>query len=412
MTLTQKPPIIEPAPAPSGVWAAAFDALDSAVNGLLGLHTTAAANGELGECLVRLQATKARMCAVETTMMSAFDRRQEWRVDGSRSPAAWLARRSKTPHQALQGLVRLARRLRRMPRTHAALTMGVIDQSRAEALSRLADSPRTPVQEAFQEHEADLVDYACDLDEHELARALGYWRDAADPDGGEDQARKDHDNRRVHLSKSLGGQWFLNGRFDPIRGAELAEALRRIEEELFKQDWDSAKAIHGTEVGIEHLERTPPQRRADALVEMARRAMATPADSRKPRPLISVLCGYESFRGPIREMFNGTVLSAGQIAGLLTEADIERVVYSGAARDISDLGRRARFFTAAQRRVIELRDRQCFHPSCDTSAEQAEIDHVKPAGQGGETNLDNGRPACGKHNNDRNRQQPPPQPDG
>src|SRR6266545_2054835 len=157
MSITQEPPLVEPNPVPSGPWTAAMDTLDGAVNELLRLQTVAAGNRELGECLVRWQATKARMCAVETTMLSAFDRRQEWRTDGSKSPAAWLARRSKTPRNALQGLMRLAKRLRRMPRTHAALTMGVIDQSRAEALSRLADSPRTPVQEAFQEHEADLV---------------------------------------------------------------------------------------------------------------------------------------------------------------------------------------------------------------------------------------------------------------
>jgi hypothetical protein len=390
-----------------GAWTQALDRLDTAVNEILALDIQMAEPGELGECLVRFQATKNRLCAAETTMLAGFDRSQDWRADGSKSSAAWLAARCRTPRKVLAGLVRLGKRLRRMPRTRAALALGVIDQSRAEALARLADSPRQPVRDAFVEQEADLVGHACDLGEEELARALVYWRDAADPDGGEDQARKDHENRRVHLSQSIGGTWFLDGQLDPVGGAELAEALRRIEEDLFKADWAAARELHGDDTRIEHLARTGPQRRADALVDMARRAMAAPAGARLPAPLVSILCGYETFKGPVREMFNGTVLSPGQIAGLLTEADIERVVYTNAGRDISDLGRRARFFNAAQRRVIELRDRVCFHPTCDTSAEHSQMDHIEPFVPHGETNIDNGRPACRKHNNDRNQHDPP-----
>jgi hypothetical protein len=287
------------------------------------------------------------------------------------------------------------------------LALGALDEARADALGRLADSPRKVVRDAFQDHEATLVGLACDLDEDQLARALGYWRDAADPDGGEDQAGKDHDNRRVHLSQSIGGNWFLDGQLDPVAGTEVDEALRRISDELFKADWERAKAVHGDDTRDEHLDRTPAQRRADALVEMARRAVASPPGARLPRPLVSVLCGYETFNGQVRELFNGTVVSPGQIARLLTEADIERVVYDVPSRDISDLGRRRRFFTAAQRRVIELQHRVCFHPTCNQSAELCEMDHGEPWANGGLTNIDNGRPACPKHNNGRNKHPPP-----
>jgi hypothetical protein len=394
------------------MWATAVDQLDATVDRLVELSTVAAADGELGGCLVRLQAIKARLCGVETKMLSAFDRRLEWQADGSKTPAAWLARRTRTPRTVLQGMVRLAKRLRGMPRTREALASGVIDQARAEALARLADSPRQLVRVAFRDDEPKLVGYARDLDEQDLATVLNYWRDAVDPDGGEEQAKKDFENRRVHLSQSMGGQWFLDGQLDPTGGEELAEALRRVEHELFKQDWDAAKQVHGDETRVEHLARTPVQRRADALVELARRAMAAPPGSRLPRPLVSVLVGYETLSGPVREMFNRTVLSAGQVARLLTDADVERVVFGPTSRDISDLGRRSRFFNSAQRRVIEIRDRECFHPSCHTSAEHCEIDHIDPWHNGrGPTNIDNGRPACRKNNNDRNKH-PPPQPDG
>ena len=57
----------------------------------------------------------------------------------------------------------------------------------------------------------------------------------------------------------------------------LDGALRRIEAELFAQDWAEARARVGEGVGVGDLARTPAQRRADAAVEMARRAGAMPA---------------------------------------------------------------------------------------------------------------------------------------
>jgi hypothetical protein len=407
MVLAQEPPLrVEPHWVQPGAWTTTIDTLDASVQAALELDPQVAATGELGECLVRLQAIKNRLVAVETTMAGVFDRSQEWRADGSKSLAGWLAARTKTSRKVLDATVRLAKRLRVMPRTRDALALGAIDQSRAEALGRLAYAARNQVRDAFQDKEADLVAMACDLDEDQLARALAYWRDAADPDGGEDQADKDHANRRVHLSQSIGDNWFLDGQLDPIAGAEVDEALRRISKELFKADWKLAKAVHGDDTREEHLARTPAQRRADALVEMARRAMATPKGARKPRPLVSILCGYESFNGPVRELFNSTVVSPGQIGRLLTEADIERIVYDTPSRNIADLGRTRRFFTAAQRRVIEVQHRVCFHLGCNESAERSQMDHKDPWVPHGLTNISNGRPGCDKHNNDRNKAPP------
>jgi hypothetical protein len=175
------------------------------------------------------------------------------------------------------------------------------------------------------------------------------------------------------LSQSFEGKRFLDGVLDPMAGAELAEALRRISERLHREDRQAAEAIHGKDCAEELLERTPSQRRADALGVLVRLAMAAPPGARKPDPLISILVGYETFRGPVCELFNGTKLTPGQVAGRISEADIERVVFGPAGRDISDLGRRSRFFNAAQRRVIEIRDRTCWHPDCDEPAERCDM---------------------------------------
>ena len=129
------------------------------------------------------------------------------------------------------------------------------------------------------------------------------------------------------------------------------------------------------------LKRTPAQRRADALVEMATRARTAPADGRRPAPLFTVVVGLETLRGPILELFNRTVLTPGTAAAHLTEADVERIVFDGPSR-VLDVGAQRRFFTGALRRAIEIRDRTCFHPSCDEVPERPEIDHIHEACQG------------------------------
>jgi hypothetical protein len=149
------------------------------------------------------------------------------------------------------------------------------------------------------------------------------------------------------------------------------------------------------------LARTPAQRRADALVEMATRARTAPKDGRRPAPLFDVVVDYETLAGPVLELFNRTVLTPGTIAPWLTQADVERIVFDGRSR-VLDVGAQRRFFDGADRRAIIVRDRVCFHETCDEVPDRPEIDHEIQASKGGPTTLDNGRLGCRFHNNRRN----------
>ena len=83
---------------------------------------------------------------------------------------------------------------------------------------------------------------------------------------------------------------------------------------------------------------------------------------------------------------------------------MERVIFDGPSKVI-DLGIRRRLFTGATRQAVQLRDRQCVHPSCDTPAERCEVDHIQPYTDGGLTVQDNGRCLCKYHHR---RARPPP----
>ena len=250
-----------------------------------------------------------------------------------------------------------------------------------------------------------LVDFAKNLEFREFVRAVAYWLQRADPDGEDQKADDALSGRKLHLSQSVDGVWFLNGVLDPISGEIVSRQLARIEDALFQLDWAEATERLGREPTLEELERTPAQRRADALVEMAVRSAIAPRDGKRPEPSFSVLVGYETFHGRICELSSGRVIPPGSLVPWLDEATIERAVFDGPSR-IIDIGTRRRLFKGATRRAVEIRDRECFQTYCDVGSDRCQADHVVPYAAGGLTTQDNGRMACGFHN--RLRHKPPP----
>jgi len=242
-----------------------------------------------------------------------------------------------------------------------------------------------------------LVGHAKSLDFEDFVAACRHWENVIDPDGEEDQAADDHQARRLHLSDTFEGNIVVDGRLDPISGAIVSGELTRIERELFEADWAEAKAFWGDDTRVEHLGRTPQQRRADALVEMARRSATAPADGRRPAPLFVFHIGYETTARRMCELADGTVVAPGRLLPFLSEAELERIVWGPDGR-ILELSKRARFYTGGLRDAIKHRDRRCTADSCREPAANCDIDHVQPYAQGGETTQENGRCQCQHHN--------------
>ena len=382
--------------------------LAAAVDRLAELDPDTLSDDELGEALVGLHREEARLAALRCRLTAAFEARGGHLVDGSRTAAAWVARRTRLPGEQCRAEARLGRRLRHMPVTAEAFAAGEISLAHVRRLAVLAEG-RTA--ELFTRDEALLVGDAKTLRWVEFCRAVAYWEQLADPDGPEDKAKNDEQARRVHLSAGLRGTGILDGLLTPIGRATVARALERIEQELFEADWAQARAEHGDNATLAHLHRTPAQRRHDALVLMARRAFAAPKSGRLPVPLVSVLVGYETFKGRVCELADNTVITPGTVASMLDDAQIERVVFDGPSR-VTDLGR-ARSFVGAARRALEVRDQGCTHDGCDEPPWRCQGDHILPWSQGGDTNPDNGQLHCGWHNRWRwNHSDPDPPPDG
>jgi Domain of unknown function (DUF222) len=364
--------------------------LSSAVDRLAEVDPAALADGE---AVLALHRELERLTALTTRAVAAFDACRAWDAD-ARSAASWLAHRCRLPAGTARSRVRLGRALRHLPVAEAAWAAGDVGEAQVAQLARA----RTPVTEAYLARDEEmLVREARRLPFASFARAMAYWRWRADPNGAEHDAAAQRDRRRVHLSQSFGDAWFLEGVLDSVNGEIVTRELRGIEDELFTADWAEAKARVGEEVRKADLRRTPAQRRADALVEMATRSATAPADGRRPEPLFTVLVGYETFAGPLIELANGKMVTPGSLLPWLESAWVERVVFDGPSR-VVDVGVHRRLFSGATRRAVEVRDRECFHPTCDVPAERCQIDHVQPWAEGGLTTQANGRPACAFHN--------------
>ena len=353
---------------------------------------------ELSSAVLELQKLRGSLEVAEARALSRWDANRCWQVDGAKTGAAWLAWRQHLPISEARRRIRHARAMRSLPDVERAWAAGEIDRTHVITLLGVR-TPRT--KEAFDTDHKVLLDAARTLGFVAFKRRCDLWEMTVDHDGPEKGADEDRAARELHLSQSFGGMWFGRMTLDPISGAIVNESLMSIEKELFERDWSSAKERLGRDPLIMELDRTPAQRRADALVEMATRARTAPPDGRRPAPLVTVVVDYQTLMGPILELFNRTVITPGTVARLLTEADVEHIVFDSPSRVI-DVGAKRRFFRGALRRAIEVRDRNCFHPSCDEPPLRPEIDHIHEAGKGGETTYINGRLGCGFHNRRRN----------
>jgi hypothetical protein len=303
-------------------------------------------------------------------------------------------------------LVRRGRHLRTLPVVAAAFAEGAIT---AAHLDLLAAARNERTDEAFGRDEAMLVKEATRLRFEQFARVLAYWGQLADPDGTEEAAEARRARRDVYLEPSFEGMYLGRMTLDPISGSIVHHELARIERQFFEADWARARHELGRRPRAEDLWRTPAQRRADALVEMAARsAVVRPEATAAPAPLFSVLVDWPTLAGRVCELAEGIVIAPGELVAWLSVADLERAVMGQRGR--VEVGARQRLFTGATRRAIELRDRECAHPFCDLEGARCEADHIVPWAQSGRTTQENGRLLCSFHNRLRNQvERPPPQ---
>ena len=350
-------------------------------------------------------ATRQRRVAVEeaalATAVAALDA-----IGASDDPvttAAVVANRCRVPKARAKLLLTVGRAVRQMTDAAEAFEAGELTLDHLRLLA--AAQRRCP--KAFAKAEAELVHEGCTLRFDVFRRRVQYFVQLADEDEADEDAASVHSRRSLHASRTFEDAVRVDGWMDPVGGSIWLNELHRLEQLEFEADWRAAREQLGDGATAADLARTPAQRRHDALIEMAKRSAAMPADAKQGRYLLSVLVGYETMHGRVCELADGTVLTPGQLLPLLTNADVERAVFGPDSRVI-DLGRRARLFVGGTRRAVQLSELECGEETCDVRFERCEVDHIERWEHGGRTDRANGRLRCPQHHEGRRRRRPPP----
>jgi Domain of unknown function (DUF222)/HNH endonuclease len=332
------------------------------------------------------------------------------------STAGWL----RAGYPQASRWVQTARALFRGPLggTGKALAVGDISPSHAAVLAAgTQDLPAATAAEA----EPVLLEVAGRLDPPGLRKLVGHLREVADPEGAEARAQRQHERRGLWVSPTLAGMVAVDGLLDPEAGETLLAALDPLARPTSADD-----------------ERTGSQRRADALTELARRALE---GGRLPqtggvRPQLTVTIelasllgqpgtpgGTGAWTGPLpaetarRLACDATVTrvlvtrhphpdpagepdhdGAGTLAARLQAAlALLPAALGGPATQPLEVGRATRVVSPAQRTALSVRDGGCRFPGCDRPPAWCEAHHLRHWLHGGATDLDNLVLLCWTH---------------
>jgi Domain of unknown function (DUF222)/HNH endonuclease len=351
------------------------------------------------------------------------------------STAGWLRRRLRMSAGAAASLVRTARALYRGPlaQTGQALAEGTISAAHAQVLA--AGTQELPTHVAA-EAEPVLLAAARRLDPPRLRRVISHLRLVVDPEGAEGLAERRHQQRGLWVSATWEGMVAVNGLLEAEAGQTLVAALEPL-----------ARPTNADDT------RSGGQRRADALVELARRNLESgqlpQTGGVRPQLLVTVdldsLLGHPDGVGG--EAGGALPLDPEACRRLACDGAVTRVLVTrhptthqhpdhrpdpdhgpagpqhqdhpetddnlaarlqaaatrlpptlgGAPTQPLEVGRTSRVVSAAQRAALVVRDGGCAVPGCDRPPAWCEAHHLVHWLHGGPTDLENLALVCRAH---------------
>ncbi|GEL95518.1 HNH endonuclease signature motif containing protein [Cellulomonas composti] len=353
------------------------------------------------QALAELDEAARLVAAARVRVLAAADAARDWARSGDRDLAAWHARTTRDGAQVAGARARAAALVAAMPAVDAALGDGRLTEAHVAVLARTAARATPVVAAALADPRVQdgLVAQGARLDAREYARAVERWVAAVDPPSDERDHAEQRANRSLWLTDSPSGT-HIKGVVDAQAGKRLRLALEALSPRPGDDD-----------------DRTPEQRRADALAAMADHVLSDPGTTPGAlvRPHVSVvlsertwlaLCaGAAGVAGvarvlqgvpPVRDE-DGALVPPAELARLLCDAQLTRIVVDAAGVPV-DLGRTQRLFTNEMRRALVVRDGGCAWNGCGIPARWTEGHHLDWWGRdGGGTSVENGVLLCAFH---------------
>ncbi|HMA46584.1 MAG TPA: DUF222 domain-containing protein, partial [Frankiaceae bacterium] len=354
--------------------------LASAIDELAGEDLHALGGAALGDSIVELTGLLGRLQAERLRRLAVFDAAGGAAASGARGTAGWLRWRCRTGAGQAATQVSVARALdRTLPGTRAALAAGDISFEHARVLVyATADVPAELVAAA----EPMLVDHAHSLEPNRLRIVAEHWRAHVVPDASDRDADHAYQRRRLDIAATFDGTVVVNGLLDGEAGTTVLTAVTALADSLY----DPAAP-------------TPIwARRADALVELARRGLDTGLPEQAgERPHLQVTVDWATLVGRgAADLDWQTTIPAEAARQLACDAGVSRIL-TGPASQPLDVGRRTRTIPPQLRRAMHHRDAGCSFPGCGQSPQFTDCHHLIHWAHGGDTALHNLVLLCHTH---------------
>src|SRR6266536_3216128 len=383
---------------------------------------------ELDDLLPRAHALLARISGtLVLPLIREADSRGACQEHDAASTAEWVRYLLRIPHRQAKQLLGLARAVDTdLTATAAALAAGRISLDHAqvidESVAGLPDQVEAGGADAAEEH---LLDAAADHDPRALHRIGRRIVEVIDPDHGDELLRRqlDRADRQAEETRELhgipsGGRirlagWLDNEGWQILRTAldPLAAPRPAAHNDQTAGNGSASGGAgagngngggggNGSGGGGEPDTRPYPRRMADALVELADRALRggdLPTQGGE-KPTLILTLDYAKLAA---EVGTGTLdtrdhLPAGTLRRLACAAKIIPAALVGPSQSL-DLGRAQRTVTAALRRALVLRDAGCTFPGCDLPPGWCDAHHLRHWANGGPTDLLNLVLLCPRH---------------
>jgi hypothetical protein len=280
-----------------------------------------------------------------------------------------------------------------------ALAAGEVALAHVDVAVRTLEQLPTELRvEHAGEVDAFLTEQSAAFRPKECENLAGRILDRLDPDRAERGFDADaHARRNLTMTPDRTGMVLVRGQLDPVTGAQLMAAVDHCAAPVPATTTDSADGQ--TQVRVVD-DRTPGQRRADALGVIARQGLADAGTRGGEPPRIIVHATVDQLLelpGAGRATCEQTgPISAVVLRRLKADAALRAVLLAPSGA-VLRLGRSVRCITPAQRLALLARDGGCVVPGCTVPSAQLEGHHVTGWATGGLTNVDQMVLACGPH---------------
>jgi hypothetical protein len=367
----------------------AFDGMHA----LLDAHADAAlftlTDDDVLELLETRETLTRRLDALDLRAVRELDGRNIAQQAGATNTADLLRGHLLTRPAAAHTRVRMAAALdRHLTATRQALTDGAISLDHAQVIRTVVSHihPSLPTTVTTEVEQA-LLRVAVTLDPGHLEKVGRALLITINPAKNGDDTRRT--KRSLRIWEREDGMTHLAATLDPDSAATVTAALDALSTPRPGPDGQPDP-------------RTPPQRRADSLVEICEHAMntGTMPTTGTVRPHVSVIVPWETLTGtktaPAYTTLGTIPLPPDTIDRITCDAAIRRIVL-GPHSEPLDVGRAQRTPSAALRAAVTARDICCTAPGCDRPAGWCVTHHITHWNNNGPTSLDNLALACGHH---------------